>query len=363
MDEDVLNVPVVRRIHSLTSDEHISSTPIIDALLGIGDVSLATALDTNHASINAYDSSGRTAMAWAVIRNDVQALRLLLSYKADVSTQTRDTFGGSCLHLAVSMGRVAVVEELLAAGSQLDVRNQYGRTPLLSALMYNKAAVVWKLLEAGVKVNAVDSNGWNAFYYAAVTEWAPDDDIFGILETLKERGCDPDLKENRGYTATHLAVARNNVEVLRALWRVGARIDQAGRHGWTILHFAGYSGMIGTLSALAALEIDMMDPDLPKMNGNTAAALFAKRRDMSRDLDDGQTRPTREEVAAFENLISGLRERYRAKVKSMTSDGSRCGWEGKSSAIDGDKILDHAEVAHTEDEETDDEDWESCDEY
>jgi hypothetical protein len=60
-DEEACTIPVLHQIH-LGSEDHISSTPIIDAVLGISDISLETALDINHAPINMYDSSGYTAM-------------------------------------------------------------------------------------------------------------------------------------------------------------------------------------------------------------------------------------------------------------------------------------------------------------
>ena len=64
------------------------------------------------------------------------------------------------------------VEECLAAGDDVEIRDDGGRTPLIAAVGYGhdseaSLAIASRLLEAGARVDAVDKFGRSAMYFAA----------------------------------------------------------------------------------------------------------------------------------------------------------------------------------------------------
>jgi len=64
------------------------------------------------------------------------------------------------------------VEQCLAAGDDVEVSDDGGRTPLIAAVGYGydseaALAITRRLLEAGARMDAVDKFGRSAMYFAA----------------------------------------------------------------------------------------------------------------------------------------------------------------------------------------------------
>ncbi|KAH8905219.1 ankyrin [Coniochaeta sp. PMI_546] len=325
--EDLRTVPVITEIYSLTED-HVSRTRIIDAVLGISDMCLETALDNYHASINMHDSSGYTALHYAIVRDDIEAVRLLLSYKADTSVRTKDRYRASCLHIAALHATASLVRELLAAGSDIEALNSDGRTPLHNAVTSGDKEVVEVLLSAGAGAQSIDIYGLNIYHYAAWNSYGAEEDMLAIIAALTEHGGDPNGLEQHGDAAIHIAIKQGNLAVFRALCRVGTKIEQTGYAGWTVLHCAAMWGQLDMLSALEELEIDAIDPDLVDDRGQTATdVLIGRLNTPVEDLFPMQTTPTDEEVAVFERLVCDMRTRYQANLGVQSGEESDDNWE------------------------------------
>eukprot|EP00753_Platysulcus_tardus_P007314 PLAT15066.1.p1 GENE.PLAT15066.1~~PLAT15066.1.p1 ORF type:complete len:268 (+),score=91.61 PLAT15066.1:66-806(+) len=113
------------------------------------------------------------------------------------------TGGFTALHQAPS---VAVVEALLAAGADIEINDDTGKTPLIHHSESGRAAVVSALISNGANVNAAGELGETALIRAS---------IYGrkdIVELLVAAGADPSLtfKEK---TAAEWAEAKGNPEV------------------------------------------------------------------------------------------------------------------------------------------------------
>ena len=65
-----------------------ASTPLIDAVKR-GDASAVRALIAQKAAVNAQEADGSTALHWAVQRDDVPMVELLLAAGADAKAATR----------------------------------------------------------------------------------------------------------------------------------------------------------------------------------------------------------------------------------------------------------------------------------
>lgn len=344
-------IQVIQEIYSLTED-HVSSTPIIDAVLGTSGMSLQTALDSYYDYLNIHDSGGYTALHWATYREDIDAVRLLLAYKADPCARTRDTCQETCLHIAGRYANASLVEELLAAGSDIEAVAFQGRTALMDAVTFGDKQVVEALLTAGASALAVDYQGRSAFHRAAFTRNDSEEEIFAILGALIECGGDINGLDQSGDAAIHTAVVMDNVATFRALCGVGAKVDQVGYGGRTVLHYAAWWARFEMITAFTELEIHTIDPELMNDRGYTATDIFEDRIKIAEDMLPVETRPTKEEIPVFRQLVSDMRERYQANIQILTDKD-----ESEQGKLDEDEL----DEDESNDDESDD-NWESCEE-
>lgn len=151
----------------------------------------------------------------------------------------------------------------LKAGANINAQNDIGVTPLNFAVMYNDPQFIDLLLQAGAKViiqsdygtNALDilrpsSNGIKEKLEAAMAkdkalaeqfmQAVLEDKTDKALELLQE-GAYLDFADNRlpeHLNALMVAVDRNNIELVKALLKAGARLERADKNGLTALFYA-----------------------------------------------------------------------------------------------------------------------------
>src|SRR5215813_5170288 len=91
--------------------------------------------------------AGATDAADAAQKKDLSALRALVQRKTDVNVAQPD--GTTALHWAVMWNNEEAVTLLLRAGANATARNRYGATPLSEAATAGSATMVEALLKAG----------------------------------------------------------------------------------------------------------------------------------------------------------------------------------------------------------------------
>ena len=74
---------------------------------------------------------------------------------------------GTALHVAASLGRVAIVTELLTCGAEVDSRDESGQTPLHGAARYASLDTAQILLKAGADPDARTEKDMTPLHYAA----------------------------------------------------------------------------------------------------------------------------------------------------------------------------------------------------
>jgi ankyrin repeat protein len=125
------------------------------------------------ASVDAPDEDGRTALHYAALSGDVEAMAALLEAGADV--YATDVNGDTALHIAARRLRIKAMSTLLDAGADPGAMNRAGQTVLLllvdqgedaDELDARLAACADVLLARGVDVNARDASGATARWYA-----------------------------------------------------------------------------------------------------------------------------------------------------------------------------------------------------
>ncbi len=105
-----------------------------------------------------------------------------------------DRFGRIPLHAAACRNTPECVEQLLDAGSALDVSDRQGRTPLHLAAERNRTLNVRLLVSAGAEVNVADKEGWTPLHCAATL------DHTAVAELLLDNGAMVNVRDKDGET-------------------------------------------------------------------------------------------------------------------------------------------------------------------
>lgn len=153
------------------------------------------------------------------------------------------------LQKAVREGHVDTVRDLLAAGADvLKGDSNFKATALLWAC--DNLDLVQSLLEADADIDLKDIYGWNALY-CALQEGRID-----LFQSLLAAGADIDGESHRGWTALHRASERGNLTVLQSLlWRganMHKRVNEGVNRGQTALEIASRKGHIVAVRILEA---------------------------------------------------------------------------------------------------------------
>ena len=154
------------------------------AFLGLREI-LAVLLTMKEWNINAVDTVGRTALAWAVIRGHEDVVKILLQSK-DADPNVGDTqYGRAPLWLAVGNGHEGMVKLLLDRDDiNPNTRDtEYGRTPLGWVARSGHARLVKMLLERG----DINPNTADIFYDRTPLWWAAKGGHGRVAKLLLER--------------------------------------------------------------------------------------------------------------------------------------------------------------------------------
>jgi len=147
----------------------------------------------------------------AVENNDIQMCKLLLDYNANVNWCDGDGQSPifNCTGSDISY---EIFDLLLTSGGKIDICDVFKRTPLHYSVNSGAVDRVKRLIQApGVQVNAKDYQGFSALHHVmTICDIETGlDDIQSIIKLLLDAGADPNLQDNRGLTALHLATTHD----------------------------------------------------------------------------------------------------------------------------------------------------------
>jgi len=179
----------------------------------------------------------------AVKKSDVRAVQSLITAKTDVNGT--DVDGSTALHWAVQRDNVELVDLLLGAGANPKIASRYNITPLYLACMNGNAAVIERLLEAGADANGTAEDGETALMTAALTG-KPD-----AIKVLLDHGADIHAKDpSKGQTALMWAASEGNSAAVEILLKAGADVKARSKGGFTPLLFGVREGNIDVVKVL-----------------------------------------------------------------------------------------------------------------
>ena len=176
----------------------------------------------------------------------------------------------SGLLAAAHKGDIAEIERLIAAKSDLNARDPYGRTPLHVATHAGKVEAIRVLAKAGANLGLLEKDRYDAVTIAAV---ANNEDA---LRALLAAGASAKLTPSR-YDGTALIAAAHlgHTGVVKQLIAAGAPLDHVNNLHWTALIESIVLGDGGarhteTLRALVSAGANLQ---LADRNGNTPLKL------------------------------------------------------------------------------------------
>lgn len=206
---------------------------------------------------------------FAAIRGeDVEGVRTLLTEIIDVNTVEPNVQGGNTpLHLACTLQQTEIVELLLNANADLNLKTDDDLTALQCVL---ESASIFKidmdlvklLIEAGADVNSVNKLGRSALHLVCDKEVKNRGKEAAWAEYLISRGANVHMKSFQVLSPLHYASRwwkRNSLPVVKVLIQAGADVNDKSKGDWTALHFAASTNFLPTVEYLLSIGARVED--------------------------------------------------------------------------------------------------------
>jgi ankyrin repeat protein len=294
-------------------DEYLESRtfPILHKIvLNLTTADLRQQLTLSTANINAQDSEGRTALAWAAARSDVAAVKTLLEFQADPNACCPR--GQSALHLAAqnpSLQCTEVLRALLDAHADVNCVDYWRRSALLYAgCNQDDPPCLEHLIKAGADLNVRDIRERTPLGYAC--RMGKD----RVARYLIKQGADLDIPDNWGLTPLLDTIEHHSHETLQCLLEHGADLTPTTNDGMTLLHHVALHGDAKTFCLLANQRLVNIDAAARDRSGRTAQDIFAQREEADGAL-----------TGAFQSLLDAVIQDQERIPTSVGDNGSESG--------------------------------------
>ena len=157
-----------------------------------------------------------------------------------VDVNQADEEGNTVFMNAAAANRdTTVFAMLMKPTKDINKGNLKGVTAVAMAVRSNSPEIVRYLLDKGASVNATDSNGDNLAHYL-IQSYSQQraDDFDAKLKVLQEKGFKMATPQKNGNTLYHLAVAKNDLSLVKRLESYQVDINSKNSEGMTALHKA-----------------------------------------------------------------------------------------------------------------------------
>ena len=224
--------------------------------------------------VNAVGSDGCTPLTFAVIKKNLEIVRLLLH--ASSNPNLCDYNGYAPIHYAVHYEDMMLVTLLLTESViKVDVNSvgSDGCTPLTLAVIKKNLEIVRLLLHASSNPNLCDYNGYAPIHYAVHYE-----DMMSVTLLLTESVIKVDVNSvgSDGCTPLTLAVIKKNFDIVRLLLHASSNPNLCDYNGYAPIHYAVHYEDMMSVTLLLTESVIKVDVNLQDSEGCTPLALAVK---------------------------------------------------------------------------------------
>ncbi len=194
------------------------------------------------------DTSGNTALLVAVKNQNITMVQMLINEKVDLNEQDISPIlclsneyeikvepgykGNTALIIAASRGYTEIVDLLIKAKANLNIRGQYGCTALMEASAKGHKYIVNFLISGEADLNLQNEYGYTALMEAAVRGHKQ------VVELLIKAKADLNKQDRSGYTALMRASIKGDKDIVQLLVNAEADLSKQDQYGNTALTLA-----------------------------------------------------------------------------------------------------------------------------
>lgn len=186
-----------------------------------GNSTIVDILLIGKANVNAENALGDTPLYCALNQGDLVIAKKLIDAGADVNTKC---YYETILHLAARRNKLSLMKKLvLFPGVDLNVRDQYGKTPLHTAIASNKDCLeVAKVLigASEIDLNIKDNVGKTPLHRAV------DKGNFELAKILIDAGADANGQDVFKKSVLQQTIDMGNFEFAKILIDAGAKVKK-----------------------------------------------------------------------------------------------------------------------------------------
>lgn len=186
---------------------------------------------------NVITSSGTTPLHILARNGKIEVISYFL--EKEVNANQADADGNTAFILASSANDLAIVKVLHTKIKDINTTNKKGQSALTMAVENNSLEVISFLIKNRANINIVDSKG-NTLMYYLIESYSPRsvNEFQSKLSVLSDNGVKINTTQADGNTLFHLAVEKQDVNLLELINGFGIDVNATNNNGLTPLQLA-----------------------------------------------------------------------------------------------------------------------------
>ena len=232
-NEDAMNVLLSFGADRIIEDDS-GNTWIHYAVLGDCSKEVLHSMIDLGADVNAANKKNCTALMFASLMGNVDAMKVLLNAGANMAIE--NVVGNTWIHYAI-YGDCSkdVIQSIIDLGADVNATNKENCTALMLTSLKGNVDAMKVLLSAGADRTIKDADGNVWVHYAVYGDiWKE------VLQSMIDLGADVNAANKKNCTAIMLACMKGNVDTMKVLLSAGTdrSIEDADGNVW--VHYAVY---------------------------------------------------------------------------------------------------------------------------